>query len=443
MSELKTAVQTILDRAKGYQTAQKYYDGTVDEIFASAKVKRALEKTGNQFRVNYAKTPVDAVGSRLELTGVATLSDQAKQVVDQAWQENNLELELSQIITNTLVYGDSYVFVWPDEQDQTQIYYNSPLTTVVIYDVENPRKPAYAAKMWTIELEDGRQRVRVNLYFAGRICKYISKSESLPMTVQDSDFEPFVDEDTDEQGQLVNEYGQIPIFHLSTGTPEHLSAYGPQNAINKLLISQMSSVEAYGFPTRYVIAGDHTGSPSDFGDDDDSNSLSNEPGELWWLQNVNKVGQFDPAKPETLISPYREYVRAMASVTSTPLSYFENTQTNVSGEALRAAEAPLVKKVRLRQLAIGSALRKMFLFVLKLNQIDEDVQLQWRQIESIDTSETWDIIKKKRDAGLPAEQIWLEHGYDTALIEQWRRAGLLDQPATTNITEKENGDEAA
>ncbi|MCD2108716.1 phage portal protein [Rhodococcus erythropolis] len=113
----------------------------------------------------------------------------------------------------------------------------------------------------------------------------------------------------------------------------------------------------------------------------------------------------------------------------------------MSGEALRAAEAPLVKKVRLRQLAIGSALRKMFLFVLKLNQIDEDVQLQWRQIESIDTSETWDIIKKKRDAGLPAEQIWLEHGYDTALIEQWKRAGLLDQPATTNITEI--GDEAA
>lgn len=441
MSELKTAVQEILDRTKGYQTAQRYYDGTVDEIFASAKVKRALEKTGNQFRVNYAKTPVDAVGSRLEITGVATLSDQAKQVVDQAWQQNNLELELSQIITNTLIYGDSYVFVWPDEQQQTQIYYNSPLSTVVIYDVENPRKPAYAAKMFPIELE-GQQRVRVNLYFAGRICKFISKSESLPITVQDSDFEPFIDEDTDEQGQLLNEYGQIPIFHLSTGSPEHLSAYGPQNAINKLLISQMSSVEAYGFPTRYVMAGEHTGSPSDFGDDDDSNTLSNEPGEVWWLQNVQKVGQFDAAKPETLISPYREYVRAMASVTSTPLSYFENTQTNVSGEALRAAEAPLVKKVRLRQLAIGSALRKMFLFVLKLNNLDEDVQLQWRQIESIDTSEQWDIIKKKRDAGLPAEQIWLEHGYDTALIEQWKNAGLLDQPATTNNT-TEIGDEAA
>ncbi|MDH6679887.1 hypothetical protein M2284_004112 [Rhodococcus sp. LBL1] len=433
MSELKTAVQTILDRQGDYQTAERYYSGTVDEIFASAAVKRALAKSGHQFRVNYAKTPVDAVSSRLEITGVTTLSNEAKVVVDQSWQQNNLELELAQIITKTLIYGDSYVFVWPDEQQQTQIYYNSPLSTVVIYDVENPRKAAYAAKLWAVELEDGTERTRVNLYFADRIVKYISRGQRLPRTVQDSDFEPFVDDDTDELGQVVNEFGQIPIFHLTTGdqygTPEHSAAYGPQNAINKLLISQMASVESYGFPTRYVLAGEHTGSPSDFGDEDDSEALSSGPGQVWWLQNVAKVGQFEAAKPETLISSYREYVRAMASVTSTPLHYFENTQTNVSGEALRASEAPLVKKVRQRQLSIGAALRRVFLFVLKLHDIDEDVQLQWRQIESIDTQEQWDIAYKKLQAGLPVEQILLEQGYDTVLIDRWKTEGLLMQVA--------------
>lgn len=385
MTDLTKAVQTILEKRDDYLLAESYYEGNTDEVHASAAVKRALRKSGDTFRINFAKTPVNAVASRLEVTGVTTLSEQAKTIIDQTWQHNDLELELTKIITKTLVYGDSYVFVWPIE-DQIEIYYNSPLSTVVIYDVENPRKPSFAAKLWTVELEDGRERQRVNLYYSDRIEKYVSRSDRLPNTVKSTDFEPFVDESTDDDGVLANETGQLPIFHLSTGDqygkPEHFAAYGPQDAITKLLITQMASVESYGFPTRYVLQGKQDGPVISTDDDDTADALGVGPGEEWILKGVESVGQFKAADPSPLIANYREYVRALAAVTETPLYFYENTQTNVSGEALRAAEAPLVKKVRMRQLSIGTSLRKLFMFVLLLNNVDEDVQLQWREVES-------------------------------------------------------------
>lgn len=443
MSDLTIAVQTILDTQQHYQQAENYYNGTVPEFFASRSVAKELEKLGDPNRVNFAATPVNAVANRLEVTGVATISEPARIVVDQVWQQNNLELELTQLINRTLVYGSAYLICWPDSDGTTQIYYNSPLSMVMLYDPENPRQPKVAAKLWSVTV-DGKPRTRVNLYYSDRIEKYLSTGERLPMTVKDTDFEPFIDEQTDENGSVANPFGQIPVFHFTTGVdpygkPEHISAYGPQDMINKMLISQMASVEHYGFPTRWMLRDANSASnPLSDIDDDADDVLDSAPGQVWDLAGITKVGQFEAAKPDTYIAPYREYVRAMAAVTDTPLHYFENTHTNVSGESLRAAEAPLVKKVRTRQLAIGHTLRQMFVFVLKMNNIAEDVQIQWRQIESIDTKEQWEIAYKKLQAGLPVEQILLEQGYDTELVAQWKKDGLLQAELDKSTTEVPN-----
>lgn len=443
MSDLTIAVQTILDTQQHYQQAENYYNGTVPEFFASRSVAKELEKLGDPNRVNFAATPVNAVANRLEVTGVATISEPARIVVDQVWQQNNLELELTQLINRTLVFGSAYLICWPDSDGTTQIYYNSPLSMVMLYEPENPRQPKGAAKLWSVTV-DGKPRTRVNLYYSDRIEKYLSTSERLPMTVKDTDFEPFIDEQTDETGSVANPFGQIPVFHFTTGVdqygrPEHINAYGPQDMITKMLVSQMASVEHYGFPTRWMLRdANSVSNPVSDVDDDADDVLDSAPGQVWDLAGITKVGQFDAAKPDTYIAPYREYVRAMAAVTDTPLHYFENTHTNVSGESLRAAEAPLVKKVRTRQLAIGHTLRQMFVFVLKMNNIAEDVQIQWRQIESIDTKEQWEIAYKKLQAGLPVEQILLEQGYDTELVAQWKKDGLLQTEPITSTTEIPN-----
>lgn len=435
-SDLALAVQAILDRQQEYETAEKYYKGEVDEVFASPSVRRALSKIGSGFRINFAAMPVDAVAARLEIDAVKAVSAEGADVLDAVFEDAELELELKRTFKNALMFGDAYMFVWPDTSGLVQAYYNSPKSTVVLYDPENPRVAAVAAKVWGVPVA-GETRHRVNLYYADAVYKFISAAQRLPMTVQAADFVPYVDADTDEAGYVQNPYGQIPIFHVATdrpfGTPEHKAAYGPQDIINKLVITQMASVEHYGFPTRYVLSENHANVANDFEDDDDSADLSGNPGDLWLLTNTKQVGQFDAAKPDTYLAPYKEYIRTMASVTSTPLHYFENTQTNVSGEALRASEAALIKKVRDRQLSFGTAIRSMFVFILKLNGITSDVQLHWVQPESIDDKERWEVAYKKVQAGLPVKQMLIEQGYDTQIVESWDLPVL--NPQTSQLEE--------
>ncbi|MDI9916903.1 phage portal protein [Rhodococcus sp. IEGM 1379] len=445
-NDLALAVQTILDRQQEYEKAEKYYKGEVDEVFASPSVRRALSKIGSDFRINFAAMPVDAVAARLEIDAVKSVSADGADVLDAVFEDAELELELKRTFKNALMFGDAYMFVWPDSSGSVQAYYNSPKSTVVLYDPENPRVAAVAAKVWVVPVA-GETRHRVNLYYADAIYKFISTAQRLPMTVQATDFAPYLDADTDEAGYVQNPYGQIPIFHVATdrpfGTPEHKAAYGPQDIINKLVITQMASVEHYGFPTRYVLSENHANVANDFDDDDDSADLSGNPGDLWMLTNTKQVGQFDAAKPDTYLAPYKEYIRTMASVTSTPLHYFENTQTNVSGEALRASEAALIKKVRDRQLSFGTAIRSMFVFILKLHGIKSDVQLHWVQPESIDDKERWEVAYKKVQAGLPVKQMLIEQGYDTQIVESWDLPVLNPQTNQLEQNTENEGDLAA
>ncbi|MFF1944299.1 phage portal protein [Rhodococcus qingshengii] len=445
-NDLALAVQAILDRQQEYETAEKYYKGEVDEVFASPSVRRALSKIGSDFRINFAAMPVDAVAARLEIDAVKAVSAEGADVLDAVFEDAELELELKRTFKNALMFGDAYMFVWPDSSGLVQAYYNSPKSTVVLYDPENPRVAAVAAKVWVVPVA-GETRHRVNLYYADAVYKFISAAQRLPMTVQATDFVPYVDADTDEAGYVQNPYGQIPIFHVATdrpfGTPEHKAAYGPQDIINKLVITQMASVEHYGFPTRYVLSENHANVANDFDDDDDSADLSGNPGDLWLLTNTKQVGQFDAAKPDTYLAPYKEYIRTMASVTSTPLHYFENTQTNVSGEALRASEAALIKKVRDRQLSFGTAIRSMFVFILKLNGITSDVQLHWVQPESIDDKERWEVAYKKVQAGLPVKQMLIEQGYDTQIVESWELPVLNPQTSQLEENTESEGEIAA
>ena len=78
MSDLCIAVQRILDTQQHYTQAENYYHGTVPEFFASRSVAKELEKLGDPNRVNFAATPVNAVANRLEVTGVATISEPAE-----------------------------------------------------------------------------------------------------------------------------------------------------------------------------------------------------------------------------------------------------------------------------------------------------------------------------------------------------------------------------
>jgi hypothetical protein len=355
-------------------------------------------------------------------------------------EQSDIKLDINEIHRNTLIYGDSYAMVWPDETGKLAIDYNSPLTTVVIYDQENPRKKLFAAKMWQYADYDTKE-IHLNLYYPDRIEKYVGYGEIENIgTPQGSNF--MLTE------SIVNPWNEVPVFHFRThkpyGRPEHADAFGPQDAINKLVNTHMLTVDYQGAPQRYALTtGGNVAEMDDFSEGDTARenigALKNGPGELWYLQGVQTVGQFPAAEPKIFTEPVNEFVNQMAAITSTPTHYFQKGTYVSSGQALRAAEAPLVKKVKNRQLALESTWRDLFLFMLKIEGITAVIDIDWAEAEIVDEVDQWDVAVRKKSVGMPLEQILLELGYDPELATQISAESMVATGTTEDISLQSTG----
>jgi len=414
--DIKIALDQIMMKRDGYEKAESYYEGVEGEVFASPRWHKIFKYQGSKFKFNFSKTVIDSVLNRLSINQILTGDEKASEFINTIWDQTDIQLDINEIHRNALVYGDSYGIVWPDADGVLAIDYNSPMTTCVVYSQENPRKKEFAAKLWQVTT-DNQKTLNLNLYYPDRIEKYSGHG----------------DIDTISQNMNIglsstidNPWGEIPVFHFRThkpfGRPEHADAFGPQDAINKLITTHMLTVDYQGAPQRYALSnGGNTSEVEDFSEDDTAreniSSLANGPGELWYLSGVNSVGQFPAADPSIFTAPIGEYVVAMASITNTPLHYFARGATLPSGQALRVAEAPLFKKVLHRQLAFGSTWRDLFKFMLKVEKIPTEVEIKWENAESVDSLDNWDIAVRKKSVGVGLFQILLEAGYDPEIAQ--------------------------
>lgn len=434
MSDIKKAIDTIVDNRTHYLVAESYYEGVQAEVFANETWRKLFRSTQRTFRFNFARTVVDAVLNRLEIANIMGVTEEATQEINRIWEKNDLVLDANEIHRNALAYGNAYAIVWTDDNGEVTIDYNSPLTTVIIYDDENPRVKKFAAKLWQTTDSFGKNIARLNLYYPDRIEKYSSFGE----------IESVISSTAFSLVEIVeNPWNELPVFHFRTtkqyGRPEHLDAYGPQDAINKLMATHMITVDYQGAPQRYALSSGGNGAEyEDFNEngtvEENLGRLKNGPGELWYLNGVTKVGQFDAADHKTFTEPIKEFVRSMASITSTPLHYFENSGNIPSGEALRTAEAPLLKKVEDRQIAFGNAWRDLFRFVLSISNINSDVDVKWKAVESMDSLDSWEVAVKKRVVGVSLEQTLLEMGYDAEIAA---RIAAVEEPIT-NLSQNTN-----
>ena len=417
MSDIKVALEHIVSKRDGYKQAEAYYEGVNAEVFANQRWFQLFRYEGTDFRFNFSKTVVDSVLNRLEINQVLAGTPEAEAYIDTIWEQSDIRLDINEIHRNALIFGDSYAIVWPDMDGTLAIDYNSPMNTCIVYNQDNPRVKEFAAKLWQTITTDGTKLLKLNLYYADRIEKYLGNGD-IDTISMNGNF------------QLVevinNPWGEIPVFHFRThkptGRPEHADAFGPQDAINKLISTHMLTVDYQGAPQRYALSNGGSSSEfDDFSDDDTARenigSLKNGPGELWYLQGVSSVGQFPAADPSIFTAPVLEYVNAMASITSTPNHYFLKGTNLPSGQALRVAEAPLFKKVTNRQLAFGSTWRDLFKYMFKIEGIPADVEIKWENAESVDSLDNWDIAVRKKSVGVSLRQILLEAGYDPEIAD--------------------------
>jgi hypothetical protein len=443
LGDLMTGIAALGDAQGDYAQAHAYYSGNTPEVFASARLRWAMVRTGINFRLNFARTPVDAVTERLRISAVSSPDPGAEAALQDLWDANKLGLQMRQVLKKASEFGDAYVVVWPNAEGQVGVFYNSPQCMRVIYEDDNPLAKRYAIKWWA----EGKAQ-RVDLYYPDRIAKWVTRPGAKGKDA--TDWMPYVDtvEVDPQTGEpvtvwpLENPFGEVPVFHfrndLPYGCPEHAGFYGAQDAIHKLAMSHMAGVDYQAFPQRYALS-DGSGSGDAATEDEDlfafadettgattppqgeaRANLSADAGSVWWMQGVKEMGQFDPADHSNFTEPMLVYLRAGAEITNTPLHRVDPTGDQPSGQSLRASEAPFVAKIEDRQLHYGAEAEEMFRFALRLAGFaDPEVQVHWDPAQSQDDVDGWTAAKAKLDAGVPYRQVMLEMGYAEDVVSQW------------------------
>ncbi|MFE4671107.1 phage portal protein [Streptomyces sp. NPDC056723] len=448
-SDLMYGIEQLDDARPDYRQAQCYFDGDVPEIFASARLRRALEDTGVDFRLNFAKTPVEAVVDRLEIAAITGADDAHTEIISTVWADNGMDLEAPDIHCHACTLGDAYLIVLPIEDDNgavigVEMHYNGPQTVRAIYSEENPREIEYVIKQWKETRTLGTVQ-RAELLYGDRIERWTTKPGGKGKEQADWIHWLAAPEDGEQEDPeswtIPHDYGRPPAFHFRTGRPygrpEHIGAYGPQNAINKLSITHMGTVDYQGFPQRYALtdaattdtsdlepgdfddfpADDAGTGPTDTGDD---SSLKAGPGEVWMLRGFKSVGQLDAAQPSVFLDPMMFEVRAMAQITTTPLHLFDPQGEVPSGESLRAKEGPFVKKIRNRQRSFGATWCEVFRFVLDLfGHPDATVDVRWVPAATVDDQTGWQTVGEKVKNGVPRKQALMEAGYRQEQVDAW------------------------
>jgi hypothetical protein len=444
-ADLMNALTSLQGAQEAYAKAAAYYKGTQPEFFASLRLRIAMGATGVIFNFNFAKIPVDAISERIEISGISCAEKTALDTINETWIDNKLDVYAPSIMHSACKFGDSYALVWPSEDgDPTaegnpavDVFYQSPRIMRVFYDDANELQKRYAIKRWK---DSYTGYLFVNLYYADRIEKYMQAPES------DQHPKPQWEKRIDEPGEewpLDNPYGEVPVFHFRNGfpygDPEHVDAYGPQDAIHKLVISHMASVDYNAFPQRYAILQEgYDTSEAAFGDEGDyafaintsatldtgvdpKSQLTADPASVWFMKGVASYGQFPPGDADAFLGPFMKYIHAMAVVTNTPMHFMDPIVSNVSGESLRVVEAPFAKKVRKRQLMFGTEWRDLFRFVLKVRGLPEDaiVRVNWVPASTVNDLSTLQGQLIKMQLGVAPWQLLLEQGYTPEQLESW------------------------
>jgi len=438
--DLKRGIDEIAASRDEYDRAETYYKGRQQEIHASRALAKIFRADVHRFNVNFSARPVDAVLDRLEVTTVTAMPSSANSVLTTAlWTDNSLDEEIPEILKSAAMFGDAYVFVQPDEEGQgVEIWLNDPRQVRVFYDEENPRRKSYVIKKWEIQVFSlngvPETRTRINLYYPDRTEKYISRAGGKPE--DEAAYEPYVDDTTDEIGVAENPYGELQWFHFRTerpyGRPEHFNAFDPQDLLTRHIISQVTASEFAAGPQRWAIkeASAGTGDNEDDLPEDvtaaphhwnEGSQFESHPGNVWLTDGIKQFGQFAAAEARNFLEPMAFYVRVMSSVTSTPLHYFDPVGDAPSGQSLRALEAPLIKKVRARQVSFGSTLRETLTFALTkiLGIAVDQINIHWANAQVVEDKDYWDAVNAKIEAGVPRRRALMDAGFTEIEVESF------------------------
>lgn len=426
-------------RIANIQLLERYYTGDHPLIAPPDRTSDEYRRFASMSQANMCALIVDAVTERLEVQGVRLrqLTDQelangrAASDIDiwvDIWQANFLDADSSMVHEQALKVGRAFAMVWPVDGG-VQITPEDPTEVIVAYAPGNKRERLAALKVYG----DSDAGLRyATLWQPSAMYRW-------RQDLRDSAarWEPWDGEDG-LGPEVANPLGRVPIVEFRC-RPNLRNQVMPelapgvlkvQDLINKTLFDRTVLSESQAFPQRYAIGIDveldENGDPI--------NPLKTGPQRVWTLQSDDpgtaKIGQLDAADFTGHLKTVESDIQHLAAMTKTPVYYLMGQMVNVSADAIRAAEAGLVQKVRRHQRDFGEAWEEVIRLALgALNDPRSDdvgMEIDWVNPEARSLAELVDAATKKSSIGVPWRQLMEDIGYSPQEIDRMNTERAAD-----------------
>ena len=390
---------------------------------------------------NWCAVVVDSLLDRVQLTGFQCEDEGTQTALDELWDAQDGEAEAEAAAKACSVIGDGYIIVEKAEDGTVRFCENPPHLVHVQYAEDDPKQALFAAKWWEEGYDAGELQVTatattyLTLYYPDRNLHFYARGRRCDIG-NASAFKPV--EDAPETPADVK--GSLPVFHFRRDRRPggELDNVVPlQNALNKLLADMMVAAEFGAFNQRWIIA------------NAELSELKNSPGEVWNIpagdneSQSHSVGQFEATQLANFITGLDHLASRIAIITRTPKHYLLQAGAEVSGEALLAMEAPLVRKATKYRARLDVTWKQCAAYMCALlgkPQTPDDIECLWEEEHTVQPYTEALIIKTLVEAGMPLatilrrEQGWTEDDLDqmnedTDAIEERQSAlneSLLD-----------------
>ncbi len=426
--EVRVALKKLSAARLRYQTPRAYYDGEHRLLFATQRFRSVFGDLFSAFSDNFCAPVVDTVVERLEITGFTdTAGGNAHKAAEAVWQANRMAGQVSHLHTEALVEGDAYIIVWPDETGLPVIHLNRATRCTVVYKEETPWVIDYAIKVWRVADGDQR-RARLNVYYRDRIERYVTRGAVQGFPVDPDLFVEYGDDG--DQPVIPHQWGVVPVFHFANkarigamGVTELRNAIPLNDAVNKLCADMLVGSEFVAMPQRWA-----TGVADDIDPVTGKKRPPFEPGveRLFTTENHEaRFGEFTASDFKGPIDLMHTVVQHLAATTGTPAhTFYLDAGEWPSGEALKTAEARLVKKADNRITTWSPVWADAVTLALRMAGAAPDATLdvEWAPTETrIESVELGNAETKVR-LGVSRRRVLLELGYtdkevDTILEE--------------------------
>ena len=420
---------------------QSLYDSQHARLQVEPRYARAYERLIGMSRTPWPRMVVDIVAERLSVIGFQIDEAEIDQTLWSLFGLSRMERLQSQVYTEAISLGSSYVSIWPDPIPK--LAWESGLRVTHEVEPGDPSTVAAALKVWKDTI---RGQMRANLYLPDAIYKWATEVNPPDPNAAVHDTQWIenvipggISKWSGPTDVMDNPYGIVPMVPFiirpnwdGYGRSDLDDLFPVFTRIENLTVNILLAVELGAFRQRWATGLDVPVDPA--------TNLPVEPfkvalDRLWVSEHPEtKFGSFEATEISGYLKAVSDAVGQLSAVSRIPVTYFVQSElaNPPSAASLEASETGLISKVRERQETLGESWEMLVNLAIKMSNDlpagvgEGPVRVMWKDPRTRSESQVLDAAVKLRAIDTPWESVMEFIGYAPDAIQKMRRARMAD-----------------